>query len=76
VPILLQKSAGSVGPTFSGPSKRPSKKHVGSTQATAHATRGFPSRATMLLNSAFSLRRLLRRFSTPPNFRILQQTRP
>ena len=28
-PILLQKSAGSVGPTFPGPYECPSKKHVG-----------------------------------------------
>jgi hypothetical protein len=52
------------------------KSTWGSAQTTAHSTRGFPSRATMLLNGALSLRRLSRRFSTPQFFDFCNRIGP
>jgi hypothetical protein len=66
--ILLQKSAGSVGATFSRPCRCALKKHVGgSSRPTAYAIRDFPSRLATAVNAVFSSRPLSRRFS-PPQF--------
>jgi hypothetical protein len=56
------------GSNFFRAIQAPLKKHMGVHSNDRSRHQGPPSRATMLLNSAFSSRRLLRRFSTPPNF--------
>jgi hypothetical protein len=52
------------------------KNTWGSTRPTALATGDFPSRLAMPASGVFSSRRLSRRFSTPPIFRLLQHNRP
>jgi hypothetical protein len=56
---IVAKVCGQGGSDFFRAVEAPFEKNMwGSTQPTAHVTRGSPSRTTMPLNSAFSLRRL------------------
>jgi hypothetical protein len=73
--ILLQKSPGSVGPTFSGPCRRPSKKHVG-----VHSDRsrhqGLPQPRYNAFEQRFLVAAAFASIFDTSIFRLLQQNRP
>jgi hypothetical protein len=75
-PILLQKSAGWVGPIFSGPWRRPSKKRVGVHSNGRSRHQGIPQRRDDASQLRFRFAPTLASIFVAPDFRLLQQNRP